>query len=120
VPAVVSVVTELAHWLGLAPVAWLALRRERRSDWWWLAGAFGVSWIADTAAHLWGHPWFVSAVYPVSQAALIGAVLLPRPDADWFIGVLVVGGILGLAREGTTHPSVLLHTVAYGGIVAVS
>jgi len=106
--------------MGLAPLLWLAIRRERRPDWWWLAVAYGISWLADTAAHLWGHPWFVSAVYPVSQAALIGAVLLPRPDADWFVGVLVVGGVLGIAREGTTHPSLLLHTVAFGGIVAIS
>jgi hypothetical protein len=112
---------ELAHQMGLLPLAWLALLSwcgERRgSEWWWIAGAFGISWVADTISHVFGHPWIVSAVYPVSQAAILGMVLLPRKDAYWFVAGLCVLGVMAITVEGTTHPQWILHVVGWSEIV---
>jgi len=110
------VIFEVAHTLGLVPLAWLALRREHRLQWWALAGAFAISWLADTLAH--GvDPWFVNALYPVSQAGLVAVVLLPRRDAKLAIGVLVVAALLVLWLEGIQGPDVLLETVSAGVVV---
>src|SRR5947208_264158 len=107
---------EIAHQMSLLPLLWLALLHargvHRDAAWWWIAGAFGVSWLADTAAH-WVSPWMVSAVYPVSQSAIIGAVLLGRRDAMAFLGALVCMALLSLFWEGVNGPMILLRTVAW-------
>jgi hypothetical protein len=100
-----------AETLGLVPLGWLAFRRERRPEWWWIAGAFGVSWLADIGARL-GDPWLVNAVYPVSQAGIIAAVLWPRREAQLAIGLLVVAGLCVLWLEGISGPDIILETVA--------
>lgn len=105
--------------MALIPLLWLALRGERRAEWWWLAGAFGVSWLADTTALWWANPWLVNAVYPVSQAGIVGAVLLARQEARLFVGLLVVVGILTVLTEGLTGPDILLETVSAGGVVVI-
>lgn len=102
--------------MGLVPVLWLALRKERRVEWWWLAGVFGVSWLADTAAH-WVNPWLVSAVYPVAQAGIVGAVFLSRREAALLVAVLVWVGVLS-AGWGTV-PDLLLRTVAWLAVVGI-
>jgi hypothetical protein len=112
------VIFEVAHLLGLVPLCWLAVRGETRAEWWWLAVAFAVSWVADTVAHL-VNPWLPAAVYPVSQAAVIGAVLLPRRDAWLFAGALVLVGIAGVLLEGVWGPDLFLETVASLGIVGI-
>lgn len=75
---------EVAHWMGLIPLLTLAAQRLRgvrvEAVWWWCALVFGISWLADTAAH-WIAPDLVGNLYPLSQAALIGALCLPRPAA---------------------------------------
>lgn len=109
---------EIAHQMGLVPLAWCALRRVREPAYWWLAGAFGVSWLADWAAH-WVAPWLVGLVYPVSQAALVGAVFLTRRDALRFTLALMVVGIAAALWRGPEGPDVLLATVAWGGVVGI-
>lgn len=108
----------IAYALGLVPLAWLLLLRSasvrRGTAWWWLAGAFGVSWLADTAAH-WVNPWLVSAVYPVSQAALIAAVFASRVEAQRFLSIMVLAGLAAVVVDAT----ILLRTVAWGGIVGL-
>jgi hypothetical protein len=115
-------VVELAHHMALVPVLWLAglhLSGQRRDPaWWWLAGAYGVSWLADAAAIV-VDPWLVSAVYPVTQASLVAAVLAPRRHAVGIVGLLVLIGVLAIMGRGTHGPDVLLHTVAYGTVVAL-
>lgn len=111
--------TELAHQLGLVPLLWLAALRlygqPRPPMWWWVASAFALSWVADSVAHL-ADPALVSAVYPVSQAGLIAAALVPHREAMIFAAVLVGGGLLALGmREGS--PGVFLRTVAWLGLV---
>lgn len=111
---------ELAHFMALVPLAWLALLRShgqrRGAAWWWLATAFAVSWLADTAAH-WVDPWQVSVVYPVSQAALVGAVFLSRTDALRLLAALVCVGWFAAIRPH--RPDVLLHVVAWVAVVGV-
>jgi hypothetical protein len=114
------VLPELAHHMGLVPLFWLALLGQRRGvEWWWLALAFAVSWVADTVVHYYGHPWAVSAVYPVTQAAIVGAVFLTPWHTRLFVGALMLCGVLAVTLEGTTKPSLILHTVAWLSIVAI-
>lgn len=98
-------------------MAWLIGARAKGAAWWWMAGAFAVSWVADTAAH-WVSPWLVSATYPVSQASLVGAVLLTRREAVVFSGTLTFVAIAA-ALWGWT-PDVFLHTVAWAGVVGIA
>lgn len=111
----------VAHALGIVPVLWLALRRERRREWWWLASALGVSFLADTVAllaYLRGTSVapVVSTIYPVGQAALIGAVFLSRADAQGWLGALVLVGLGSLALPD----GLLVETVAWLGVAAIA
>lgn len=97
---------------------WLHRQGEKRGqEWWWLAFAFLVSWLADTAAH-WLDPDLVGNLYPVSQAAIIGAVLLFRREAFLFLAVLV-GTALLVVWPGASGIDVFLRTVAWGAVVAL-
>lgn len=111
---------EVAHHIGLLPLLWLvALRWRGRTigvEWFWLAGAFAASWLADTAAH-WMGPFLVSPVYLVSQASIVGFVFLSRRDAITLVGVLVAVGIGAVLWKGVEGPDVLLHTAAWLPIV---
>jgi hypothetical protein len=114
------VIFEVAHHMALVPLFWLWGRGERRTEWWWLAGIFLVSWLADTVAH-WTGAGLVSAVYPLSQAALVAAVFLERRHALAVTGALVLLGLVSVLTHGVATPEVLLHTVAWlsaAGIVA--
>jgi hypothetical protein len=111
--------------LGIVPLAWLtflAVRRDahRGAEWWWLAGAFFVSWIADACALTVGEPWLMSLVYPVSQAAIVGAVLLDREEAVLFVIALVIVGIMAVLWKGVGTPDVLLHTVAWLSVAIIA
>ena len=104
--------------MALLPLGWLAWRGERRPEWWWLAGSFAVPWLADTLAHV-ENPWLPAAVYPLGQAAMVGAVFLRRAEARAFVIVLAVVGIVAVLWESATGPAVLLQTVAYGGVAGI-
>lgn len=114
----------LAYSLGVIPLAWLAwlAARWHRRDaaWWWLGGAFFVSFIADSFALAGVEPWLMSLVYPVSQAAIVGAVLLEREDAGLFVLALVTMGIVAVLWRGVGTPDVVVHTVAWGSIAVVA
>jgi hypothetical protein len=116
-------IAETAHQMALLPflwLLWLRARGERRDvAWWWLAGAFFVSWLADTAAHV-VDPWLVSVVYPVSQATLVAAVLCDRKVAAGFVLLLVLTAAAVVLWRGVASPDVLVHTVAWAGVAAVA
>lgn len=116
------VVSEVAAEMGLAPLAWLVLLRLRghRIDaaWWWLASAFAVSWLADTAA-LVVDPDLVGNLYPITQAALVGAVLLDRWEAAQFACALVIVGVATVLWHGPLGIDVLLRTVAWGAATII-
>jgi len=102
----------------LVPLAWLLHRRSKDAALWWLAAAFGVSFLADLAAH-WIAPLpTISVAYPVLQCGLVGAVLLNRAEAEWFVLTLAVVGIaaVGIHRAGL---DVFLHTVAWLGVAGI-
>lgn len=113
---------EVAHWMGLVPLLWLAFLHFRGSphgvEWWWLALVFGVSWIADTAAHF-SNPWVMSKVYPLSQAAIVGLVLLSRRGALSLIVTLVLVGVLDVLWVGVGDFDILLRTVAWLSVAGI-
>lgn len=110
---------ELATLIGIVPLVWLILsRRLYDPSAWWIALAFGVSWVTDMAAR-WVDPWVLSVVYPVSQGALLALATLPRRRADHFIALLCVAGVASILWHGATGPDLLLRTVAWGGIAGV-
>lgn len=110
---------EVAHQMGLVPLVWLLLRRERSRAYWWLAAVFGVSWLADTGVH-WLSPWVVMLVYPVSQAGLVAAVFRSRREAAVLVAVLALVGTVTLGFwAGTPQPDAMLRTLAWVSIVAI-
>lgn len=91
----------------------------------WLAVAFGISFLADAATlvtvALHTHePWWVSRIYPVSQAALACAVFLPRREAIGMLVVLVLIGLAGVFLEPPRQPELITHTVAWLFVAAVA
>lgn len=114
-------IPEIAHQMALLPILWLAalwaVEERRDPALWWLAGVFAISWMADTAAH-WVDPWLISAVYPVSQAALVAVVLLKRDDALLFLFTITAIGIISIAFQELQQPNVL-RSAAWGAIVAI-
>jgi hypothetical protein len=120
------VIFEAAYLMGLIPVVWLGWCRVRGrpvgAEWWWLAGAYGVSVLADTASRFLPVEarWVVSLVYPVSQSAVIGAVLLDRRDAMTLVVVLVVIALAAALVEHVHGPDVLVRTVAWGAVVGIA
>lgn len=76
--------------------------QPRGPEWWCLAAAFGVSWLADWAAH-WLPPLSISLVYPVLQTALVCAVFLVRRHAMYYtlalVGVGVSAALLPVAGD---------------------
>jgi hypothetical protein len=120
----VPVIFYVAYVVGAVPLAWLAMlaTRGRRCDvaWWWLAGAFFVSFIADSFALAGVEPWLMSLVYPVSQAAIVGAVLLDREEAVIFVAALMAIGVVAVLWLGVGTPDVLVHTVAWASIAIVA
>lgn len=121
-PLATRIVSEIAAEMGLVPLAWLVLLRlrGRRIDvaWLWLALAFAVSWLADTAA-LVVDPDLVGNLYPITQAAIIGAVFLDRIEAAQFAAALVIVAIVAILWRGPLGADVLLRTVAWGGVVGL-
>lgn len=114
---------EVAHALGAVPLlylAWLAIRYERRdASFWWLAGGYLVSFLADTASHWTGHP-LVSSTYPILQSGLIAAAILN--DRDMTIYVLIMGwaATAALGFQGVTGVDILLHTVCWLSLVGLA
>lgn len=122
-------VATIFHHLELIPLVWLVCMhtdgQKRGMAWWWLAAAFTVSWVADTISRELPQEqrWFVSLVYVVSQAALVGAVFLDRLDALRFIIALGIVGVADVLWNGTAvlaGPDLLLRTVAWGAIVGLA
>ncbi len=104
--------------MALLPAAFLGglhVRHHRRDEaWWWLAGAFAVSWIADVVAEQLpvADRWAVTLVYPVIQSTFIGAVLLPRRSALSLLFVLAATACLAAVYRGVRGPDIVLHSFA--------
>ena len=110
--------------LGAVPLVALGVMhragRPRDAGWWGIAGAFAVSFLADLASLVVGHP-LVSQVYPVTQAALIAAVLLPsRPLVESVIALFLCAAAGSIVVRQAAGLDVLLHTIAWGGIALIA
>jgi len=109
-------VAEIAHQMALIPLVWLALLawagRTRDAAYWWLAVAFAVSWLADLEGDI-HQSWVPSAVYPVAQTAIIGAVLSrTRLEAWALFAMLTATAALDIALGGATGgPDVVLRSI---------
>jgi hypothetical protein len=108
--------------MGLIPLLWLTLLKsqghQRSGIWWGLAIVFAVSVAANTAAHFLD-AWAISAVYPLVQAIVLGAVVLPLAAA-WRWAALVLGAGLGAwSVRGMAHPEIFVHTVAWVGMLLI-
>jgi hypothetical protein len=118
--------SEIAHHMALLPVALLSglsVRHHRRdAAWWFLAGAFAISWVADTVADflLPADRVVPSLVYPVSQSALVVAVLMPRLVALLLLGLMVGTGCLVVLQHGITTPDIALRSVAWPAVACVA
>jgi len=110
------VIANVAYVTALVPLAWLPFTAKRReAAWWWLAATFGVSFLADTAAH-WADPFVVGLIYPISQATLIGAVLLSKRDAVNLLVGLTALGIVAAVLHGWHGPDVIVRIAAWGAV----
>lgn len=109
----VATIATCATGIGIVPLVWLVSTGKHAAEWWWLGLAFGVSFLADLGAHP-VSPWVMSVAYPVSQAALVMAVFLPRRDAQAVTLVLVLVGLLSVVLNRAAGPDLFLHTVAWG------
>jgi hypothetical protein len=111
----------IAHGLGAVPLAWLALLAVRgyRVDaaWWWMAVAFGVSFAADVASLVVGHP-LVSQTYPVLQGAVFTLALVPSRYAVRVIAAFFVAAAVSVTIRHAAGLDVLLHVVSWGFVAA--
>lgn len=87
--------------------------------WWWLAGVFGVSFLADSAAH-WINPMVVGKAYPLMQAVLVALIFRARGQAVHVLGLLTLVTLVACWWQGPTGPDVLLRTVAWGTIIGLA
>lgn len=120
---VVKSIVELAHIQGIVPVLYVAMRDRQGyktgAEWWWMGVAFSVSFVADSAAH-WVSPLLVSLVYPLSQAALFGAIVILDVKKKWgFLMLLLLAGLFSVLARGVLKPDYILTTVAFGGLSIV-
>jgi len=105
--------------MALIPAVALAVHRERRADWWGLALAFGLSWVADSLALWSGHPWPVSALYPLAQTGLIAFVFLRPMEASAFVGILTIVTAGAILTQGWAPSTLVVRTIAWGAIVSM-
>jgi hypothetical protein len=114
-----ALVLDVAQNIALIPLFWLAVlhmrHKPRDRAWWFLATGFAISWVADASAFLLpaAQRWVPSAVYPVSQSAIIGAVLLERTEAMMFLALLVPAGIVAAILSNAAGPDILLRSFAW-------
>jgi hypothetical protein len=108
--------------MGLIPLLWLVVLhfKGKACDraWWFLAGAFTVSWVADSVSHWTGVP-FVGILYPMAQTILVAFVFWDRDRALWLIVAIGFVGIADIAWHGVNGPDILLRTVAWLSIVGI-
>ena len=113
------IAAEIAHWMALWPLCMLVVMHvhgERKDRaWWWLAGAFAVSFIADSLAHFLD-PWVISLAYPMSQAALVGAVFLSKREALSLLVLLCCATTVAILAKGVQGPDVILSSTANGAV----
>ena len=105
--------------LGLVPLLAVAVRRPKGSAWWWLAAAFGVSFVADVGALALGHG-LTSQVYPVAQSGIFALVLAPASVAVPVIGLALAAAGASITWREAAGLDFLLHAVAWGSTAVLA
>jgi hypothetical protein len=120
-------IANVAWQMALIPLAWLSILRwgdwrVMDSAWWWMAGAFAVSWLADAPIDHMPHvyDWLSVFVYPIAQSVLVGAVLLPRVHAILLMGLLIGTALFVILTRGTVGPDAALSSVANLAVVWIA
>lgn len=120
---------EIARWAGLAPLGWLlALHvagRTRTVSVWWLASGFAVSWVADSIvlALPRDHPagWMISAIYPATQASIMGAAIIYRRERAVLFAILAhAAACASILLHGVEGPEYASRILAWGTIAVVA
>lgn len=114
-PVWVGVVATL---IGLIPLVGVAACRAPRS-WWWLAAAFGVSFLADLAGAA-GYGMVASQTYPVLQAGLFALVLAPRRTAVGVIAGLAAVSAASLWWRRAHGLDLALHVAAFASTAVLA
>ena len=111
---------EAAHQLGLVPLVWLLAQRSAgvrfAPQWWAMAAAFLISWLADWVSH-WTSTFPVGPFYLLGQGTCIVWALCPTTVAEQFTGLLAVTINVAVATLDMAKPDVLVHTVAWLGLL---
>lgn len=113
---------DLLALIGLVPLLWLALvKRGAGPSWWWMAGAFGVSVLADAFGRV-SSEWarYASQTYPVLQSGLFLGILLPRKYAEWTIAAILVAASVSIVGRNAEGLDVLMRVVAFGSVGGVA
>lgn len=118
--------------LGALPALCLASLYATRGQiagvWWWMAGGFGASFVADVVAgilrarygpHHPGALW-ISQLYPVTQAAIFIVLFAPRRYTERLIGLTLAAASVSLALRDAAGLDVLAHVIAWGTVVVLA
>jgi hypothetical protein len=121
------VIFDVAHQIGLIPIALLLLlRRNASRPLWLVAFAFAISWIGDSVSHYTGGSWAPTYFWLPLQFALVLWAVLPKegrlmwmavllfttalswlltgPSPEWLVSVLASVVVLVYAREQMAIP----------------
>ncbi len=113
--AVAGQLATVTHFVGIVPLLWcigLALHRGlMASEWWIMAAAYGVSWVADSVA-LGPNRIIAYNCYVMLQSGLIAAVLAPKRAALEIVTAFALVGMGSVLLLGPTN-LVPLHTVCW-------
>ena len=107
--------------LGLLPLAWLSVRKVVGLDYWLIATALGISFLADIGA-LALPERITSFAYPLGQCGLIGVTLL-APRQGLIYGLLLMAmAVVSLRINPAEVPAfdVMFRTFAFGSITLIA
>jgi hypothetical protein len=112
--------------MALLPLAWLATGeawgQRRIASLWWIAVAFGVSWVTDSVAGMLepADRWAPTLIYPIVQTGLIAAALiLQRRIAVLLMLDLGAIALTAIVWRGLHAPDVILHSAASLAVIAI-
>ena len=113
-------VGEAAHALGLVPIVAVAVQWLRGVKLdpaaFWMALAFAVSFVADCFPHR-----YASQVYPVTQAAIFAAVLLPsHKGVERLVALILCAAAISILARNAAGLDVMLHVISWGAISALA
>jgi hypothetical protein len=108
--------------LGAVPLLFLSGMRRRGKPvspaYWWMAGGFAVSFVADVFGAAGWHP-IASQTYPVSQAALVSRPMLTQRWWVLYVALLLTAASASVVWRDGLGMDVALRVVAFGGVAVM-